>query len=285
VLRLSRAGEGIGVTGVRALVSPAFSRRASGCAFFVIAALLFAVSAAVTIVGSTSMSAMSGMPMPGGWSMSMMWMRMPGQGWPTAAASFLGMWSVMMVAMMLPSLLPTLWRHVQAQRTACSAAPGGLVVLVGVGYFIVWSAVGVIVFPLGVALAAATMQQPALARAVPLVTGVIVLISGALQFSAWKSQRLACCRCAPGSGRSLSIDARGALRLGLRLGLQCSICCGNLTMVLLVMGVMDLYWMTGVTAAITAERLALAGGRVARGIGVVVVGAGAYLLARALVAG
>jgi predicted metal-binding membrane protein len=34
----------------------------------------------------------------------MAWMRMPGQTWPGAAASFLGMWVVMMVAMMLPSL-------------------------------------------------------------------------------------------------------------------------------------------------------------------------------------
>jgi len=44
------------------------------------------------------------MTMPGGWMMSMAWMRLPGQSWPGAAASFLGMWIVMMVAMMLPSL-------------------------------------------------------------------------------------------------------------------------------------------------------------------------------------
>jgi len=44
----------------------------------------------------------------------MAWMRMPGQTWPGAAASFLGMWVVMMVAMMLPSLVPMLWRYRQA---------------------------------------------------------------------------------------------------------------------------------------------------------------------------
>ena len=54
------------------------------------------------------MSAMPGMEMPGGWTMSMAWMRMPGQGWPGAAATFLGMWIVMMVAMMLPVLVPML---------------------------------------------------------------------------------------------------------------------------------------------------------------------------------
>ena len=49
--------------------------------------------------------------MPGGWTMSMAWMRMPGQTWLGAAASFLGMWVGMMVAMMLPSLVPVLWRY------------------------------------------------------------------------------------------------------------------------------------------------------------------------------
>ena len=64
--------------------------------------------------GARSMSAMGGMPMPGGWTMSMTWMRMPGQTWPGAAASFLGMWIVMMVAMMLPALVPMLRRYREA---------------------------------------------------------------------------------------------------------------------------------------------------------------------------
>jgi predicted metal-binding membrane protein len=84
------------------------SGRASQRAFFGVSALLFAASAAVTIVWCTSMSEMGEMPMPGGWTMSMAWMRMSGQTWPVAAASFFGMWSVMMVAMMLPSLVPML---------------------------------------------------------------------------------------------------------------------------------------------------------------------------------
>ena len=80
------------------------SERASQRALFGVSALLFAASAGVTIVWCASMSAMGEMPMPGGWTMSMAWMRMPGQTWPGAAASYLGMWVVMMVAMMLPSL-------------------------------------------------------------------------------------------------------------------------------------------------------------------------------------
>ncbi len=57
--------------------------------------------------------------------MSMTWMRMPGQSWPGAASAFLGMWVVMMVAMMLPSVAPTLWRYREAVGAASGARPGG----------------------------------------------------------------------------------------------------------------------------------------------------------------
>ena len=137
------------------------------------------------------------------------------------------------------------------------------------------------VFPLGVALAEVEMQQPALARAVPIAVGVVVLIAGALQFSAWKARHLACCREAPGRGLALSADARTAWQHGLRLGLHCSFCCAGPMAILLVIGVMDLRAMAIVAAAITAERLAPAGERVARGIGAGVVGAGLFLIARA----
>ena len=193
-------------------------------AFVGVSALLFAGSATLTIVWCASMSAMGGMPMPGGWTMSMAWMRMPGQTWPGAAASFLGMWVVMMVAMMLPSLVPMLRRYRQAVGRTGATRLGPLTAIAGAGYFFVWTVFGMAVFPLGVALAEVEMQQPALARAVPIAVGVVVLIAGALQFSAWKARHLACCREAPGRGRTLPADAGTAWRHGLRLGLHCSYC-------------------------------------------------------------
>ena len=72
-----------------------------------------------------------------------------------------------------------------------------------------------------------------------------------------------------------------AWRHGLRLGLDCSICCAGLTVVLLALGVMDLRAMAAVAAAITAERLAPAGERIARVTGALVIGAGLWLTARA----
>jgi predicted metal-binding membrane protein len=257
------------------------AERVSRRAFFGVSVLLFAASAAVTIVWCTSMSAMGEMPMPGGWTMSMAWMRMPGQTWPGAAASFLGMWVVMMVAMMLPSLAPMLWRYRQAAGRAGEMRLGRLTALAGVGYFFVWTAFGMAVFSLGAALAAIEMRLPALARTVPIAVGVVVLIAGALQFSTWKAHHLACCRKAPGRGHTLPVNAGMAWRHGLRLGLHCSYCCAGLTAILLVIGVMDLRAMAVVTVAITVERLAPAGERVARAIGAVIVGAGLFLIARA----
>ena len=55
------------------------SERAAQQTFFGTSALLFAASAALTTVWCGSMSTMGGMPMPGGWTMSMTWMRMPGE--------------------------------------------------------------------------------------------------------------------------------------------------------------------------------------------------------------
>jgi predicted metal-binding membrane protein len=110
---------------------------------------------------------------------------------------------------------------------------------------------------------------------------VVVLIAGALQFTAWKAHHLACCREAPRRGRTLRADAGTAWRHGLRLGVHCSYGCAGLTAILLVIGVMDLGAMAVVTAAITVERVAPAGERVARAIGAVAVGAGFFLIARA----
>jgi len=231
------------------------------------------------------MSAMGQMPMPGGWTMSMAWMRMPGQTWSGAAASFLGMWLVMMVAMMLPSLVPMLSRYRQAVGSRGEQRLGRLTALVGAGYFLVWSVFGIAAFPLGAALAAIEMQLPALARTVPTALGVVVVLGGALQFTAWKAHHLAGCREAPGRGRTLPADAGTAWRHGLRLGLHCSYCCAGLTVILLVIGVMELRAMAVVAAAITLERLAPAGERVARAIGVVIVGAGLFLIARATALG
>jgi len=227
------------------------------------------------------MTAMGGMLMPGDWTMSMTWMRMPGQTWPGAAASFLGMWLVMMVAMMLPALGPMLERYQRGIATTAKARLDLLTSIVGAGYFFVWTVFGLVAFSLGVALAEIEMRIPAVARAVPIGVGVVAVAIGMLQFTAWKARHLACCRGEHEHGRTLVAGAETAWQHGLRLGLDCCQCCGSLMVLLLVCGVMDIGVMAVVTAAVTVERLAPDGESVARGIGFALVGAGLLLIARA----
>jgi predicted metal-binding membrane protein len=258
------------------------SERPSAQVFLVASALLFAASTALTILWCGSMSSLGDVPMPGGWQMSMAWMRMPGQTWPGALASFLGMWVAMMMAMMLPSLVPVLQRYRQSVGATGDARLDRLTGLVGAGYFLVWTLFGMAVFPLGVALAGIEMRQPALARAVPIAAGAVVLIAGAFQLTAWKAHHLACCRAEQDCCRTLPANTGTAWQHGLRLGLHCGYCCAGLTAILLVIGVMDLRAMAVVTAAVTAERLAPAGHHVARAIGAVAAGFGVFLIARAI---
>src|SRR4051794_31107647 len=191
----------------RARSSGVDPQRTSPRILVVISALLFLASAALTIVWCASMSGMRGMPMPGGWTMSMMWMRMPGQTWIEAAASFLVMWVVMMAAMMLPSHVPMLWRYRQAVRWTGESCLGRVTVLAGLGYFFVWTLFGLAVFPLGVVLAAAEMKHPVLARAVPVTAGLVILMAGAVQLTSWKAHHLARCRETRARGSILPADA------------------------------------------------------------------------------
>ncbi len=250
-------------------------------AFLGASALLFGVTSAAAVLWCGSMA--GGMPMPGGWTMSMAWMRMPGQSWPGAAAAFLAMWLLMMVAMMLPSSVAMLSRYRRSLGAAGQGRLGAPTAIAGAGYFLAWAACGAVAYPLGAAVAAAEMEWPALARSVPLASGAILVAAGCLQMSRWKARQLACCRQDPGAGLPPA-GAGGAFRHGLRLGGQCILCCSALTAVLLVAGVMDLAAMAVVAAAITAERLAPRPELVARVTGAAVVAAGAVGMALALAA-
>lgn len=252
-------------------------------AFWGVSALLFVLCATATVVSSRSMSSMGGMAMPGDWTMSMAWMRMPGQAWSAVGASFLDMWMMMMVPMMLPSLIPMLRRYRQTIGGTSAARREWLTIVVGAGYFLVWAILGLAAFVIGAALASIETGRPALARAAPVAAGMVVLGAGLLQLTAWKTSRLACCRESHGYGygRTLPPNAAAAWRYGIRIGVDCSYCCAGLTTVLLVIGVMDLCAMVAVTAAISAERLLPAGERIARAIGYLVLGKGLLLIAQA----
>lgn len=209
----------------------------------------------------------------------MAWMRMSGQTWAGVAASFLGMWTVMMVAMMLPPLMPMLRRYRLAVDRSGQFRVGCLTTLVGLGYFAVWFVIGTGVFLAGVALAVLAPRYPAVASDAPIAAAMVVVAAGVFQFTAWKRSALARCSATP--DRDCPPDAGTAWRHGVSLGVRCSSGCGNLMAILLVAGVMNPGPMLGVAAAINAERLAPASGHVARAIGIVIVATGIVMLARA----
>jgi predicted metal-binding membrane protein len=244
-------------------VEPSRARRtASDRAFLGVSALLFVVSTTATVAWSTSM------PMP--------WMPMCGQTQWSLAASFLGMWSVMMMAMMLPSLVLMLLRYRAAIHAVDEPRLCALTARVGTGYLAVWAVVGTAVFALDRA-------WPMVPGAVPSGTGAIIVAAGVWQLSAWRAHHLAHCRAVPAPGAVVT-DAGAAWRYGLRLGWHCVGACAGLTAILIAVGVMDLYAMAAVSAAITLERFAPAGRGVARAV-TVVVGVGLLVIGAVFLAG
>lgn len=246
-------------------------------AFLLTCAVLFVTTGLAAVWSCGTME--GDMPMPGGWTMSMAWMRMPGQTWPGAAAMFMAMWVLMMIPMMLPSLVGMLtrWRAAVGETHDLDRTTA----IAGAGYFAIWTAFGAAVYPLGVAISAAAMRWSVVSRAVPLATGIVVVLAGCLQLSEWKVRQLRRCR----DGACVVGPTRGAAagwRHGLGLGADCVRCCFTWMAILLAGGVMDVGVMALVATAITVERYASRPARAARMVGTVALAAGMVMAARAL---
>jgi len=211
--------------------------------FIALAALAFIISVAATIYFCRTMG--GGMDMPGGWTMSMMWMRMHGQTWFASAMTFLLMWLAMMVAMMMPSALQT---FLNAKR-----APASLPAMAA-GYFAVWLAVGAGIYVPGVVFAAAAMRWDSLSRVVPALSGAALIAAGAVQFTRWKMTHLLRCRSPLGCAVSCPQHAAG-FRLGCQQGAACCLCCAAPMLILIVLGMMNPLVMIVVAMSIAAEKL------------------------------
>lgn len=264
--------------------SPASGReagRGAALVFFGTMALIFVVAAMVTILSSAAMEAMGAVPMAGGWLLSGIWLPLCGQSWFETAACFLGMWVVMTVAMMLPSLTPVLWRYREAAFAAGATRPGARAGLAGASYFVVWTGFGILAFLIGAALSQIALQFSSLARLGPAAGGFVILIAGLPQFSRWKTRLLADCH---GMSGALPVrpGAMAALGGGATLGLRCCLSCTGPMAILIAGGLMDLLLMLCVTLAVSAERLMPPQMRIAQATGAVMAAAGLLLLARSL---
>lgn len=205
----------------------------------------FAFVAALLTVTYFCRSMQDEMKMPGDWAMSMMWMRMPGQTWFASALSFLLMWLAMMVAMMMPSALPMFLKTRRQLGSLCYIA---------FGYFAIWLIAGVGIYAVGVAFSTVTMRSELFSRAVPLISGALLIAAGAIQFTRWKMTHLLRCRSSFGC-TVLCPQQKTGFRLGCKQGAACCVCCIGLMTIELVLGIMNPLVMMMVAIVIAAEKL------------------------------
>ncbi len=256
----AEAGPGPGSARVR--FKPASERT-----FLGVGLLLFLLCAAGTVYWSGSMA--------GG-------MGMQAQNPLAAALAYLGLWLLMMAAMMLPSLLPALLRYRRSLRAAGEARTDGLAGLAGLGYFFVWGLFGIPAYLLTLIVTAAEMHWMLPSGVVSALTGAVLLLAGGYQFTGWKTRQLACCRETAVPAQTHPTAFREAWRTGLSLGGHCVLCCLGFMAVLLAAGMSSLWGMAAVAAGITLERLVPRPLVTIRLIGIVLLLAGSLAAVRAL---
>ena len=184
------------------------------------------------------------------------------------AAAFLGLWAVMMAAMMLPALAP-LGALYAGEGPGRGARAGGL----AAGYVLTWALFG------GLALAVSVAAGDLADRnesAAAWIGAALLVGAGAYQLSPLKDRCLAVCR-SPLHVLMRTGAYRGPLRhvrAGLYHGAYCVGCCWSLMIALIALGVMDLRWMVAFAVVITLEKVWRYGKHVAvaAGIGLIVLG-------------
>jgi predicted metal-binding membrane protein len=164
---------------------------------------------------------------------------------------FIGVWAVMMAAMMLPSLAPTVALYSRMTRARSPVAP----LVFTAGYLVVWSAAGAVAFALAAAGRGALGDVLAWERAGRWAAGATLLVAAAYEVTPLKDVCLGKCRSPLGFLLGAWRDGHaGALWMGARHGAWCLGCCWALMASLLALGVMSLGWMALVAALIALEK-------------------------------
>lgn len=198
-------------------------------------------------------------------------MEMPGMEMPTSwtgayFALMVAMWTVMMVAMMLPGAAPMVLTYAALQRHRRQAAPHDATLLFTLGYLVVWTGFSVLAAALQWRLDSLALLSPAMATANMVLAGGALVIAGAYQFTPLKQGCLVRCR---SPVEFLTRHYRsGPFGLGLRHGLFCLGCCWALMLLLFVGGVMNLAWIGVITLFVLLEKTIPPGRWLGRAAGV-----------------
>ena len=192
------------------------------------------------------------------------------------------MWAVMMAAMMLPTLVPTLKTYDDLITTATGTRAGWLGVLCG--YSLVWIAFAAAITALQLVLLFSGLIDMLGIAYAPWLSGLLLIAVGAFQFSRAKEVCHGVCH-APftyflGHWRP---GFSGGLRMGLGLGTFCAGCCWGFMALGFAGGMMNLAWMGLATLFMVLEKLPDIGHHTLRPIGVLLILAGAAVIAYALV--
>jgi predicted metal-binding membrane protein len=242
----------------------------------VIAGLAVVVACAWAYVLSASLDMYGRMDGPAAWMMEATWDAR------YLLLIFL-MWTAMMVAMMLPSALPTILIFNRAARNDSEVrSPSQRMFLFAAGYVAAWSgfSVGATLAQWG--LAEAALLSPMMVSASPWLGGAILIGAGIYQWTPLKYACLRHCRSPLAFlAQHWRPGMRGALRLGLHHGLYCVGCCWALMLMLFVGGVMSLFRIGAITAFVLLEKLAPYGVQGGRLSGLALMLAGAWVLTSA----
>jgi predicted metal-binding membrane protein len=195
--------------------------------------------------------------------------------WANWLAVFV-MWAVMMAAMMLPTAMPMVsvfgsLNKNQGENTRTIAFVAG--------YLVLWTVFAAAATAAQWVLQSRGLLSPMIVSISPVLSGALMMIAGAFQFSPLKQACLRACRSPLGF---LLTDWRGglsgAVRMGVRHGLYCLGCCWALMALLFVGGVMNLLWIAALTLLVAVEKLAPRGDLLAKALGALMIGAGAVRL-------
>ena len=194
------------------------------------------------------------------------------------------MWAVMMAAMMLPTLVPTLRSYEDLMVSADGTRAGWLGVLAG--YFIVWVAFAALIAGVQLALLfAGVIDMLGIAQS-PIVSGGLLIVVGAFQFTPAKEVCHGVCHSPMGYFLGhWRTGFGGGLRMGLGLGAFCVGCCWGFMVLGFVGGVMSLLWMGLATLFMVLEKLPQIGHYVTKPMGFALILAGLVVIGAPLVMG
>ncbi len=214
-----------------------------------------------------------------GFFAELMWMMME----PSAVVHYLAatttMWVVMMIAMMVPAVMPMLMVFRQLDRGATSELD---TVLFAGGYLSAWSLFSVAAASMQWTMHGAGFLQGDLLSIRPIAAAAVLIAAGAYQLTPIKEACLNKCRSPIGFFLANWRAGRwGAIRMGLHHGLFCIGCCWMLMLIMFVGGAMSVITMALLSGFILAERILPAGPWVARLPGVALIVCGAYIAALA----